>query len=229
MKTEKRTYENGPYDKFLSHGSASLSKAELLAIILRTGTQDMTAVELGEQILHLAGGADGGLNGLHHLSLEDLMSVKGIGEIKAIKIRCLAELAVRMAQESAAERLSFNNPETVAAYYKEKLRHSDRETVLLLSLDNRLQLISEHVLSVGTVRASLLSPREVFVRAVRDRAVHVMLLHNHPSGDCSPSSLDQRITEQIMVSGQLLDIPLVDHIIIGDNIYYSFKENGLLI
>jgi DNA repair protein RadC len=229
MKTEKRTYENGPYDKFLSHGSASLSKAELLAIILRTGTQEVTAVELGEQILRLAGGVDGGLNSLHHLSLEDLMSVKGIGEIKAIKIRCLAELAVRMAQESAAERLSFNNPASVADYYKEKLRHSDRETVLLLSLDNRLQLIGEHVLSVGTVKASLLSPREVFVRAVRDRAVHVMLLHNHPSGDCSPSTLDKNITEHIMMSGLLLDIPLIDHIIIGDNIYYSFKENGLLI
>ncbi|MDR0221481.1 MAG: DNA repair protein RadC [Lachnospiraceae bacterium] len=228
MKTEKRTYENGPYDKFLSHGSASLSKAELLAIILRTGTQDLTAVELGEQILQLAGGADGGLNSLHHLTLEQLMSVKGIGAIKAIKIRCLAEFAVRMAQESAAERLSFNCPESVADYYKETLRHSDRETVILLLLDNRLHLISEHILSVGTVKASLLSPREVFVRAARDGAVYVMLLHNHPSGDCTPSTLDRQVTEQIAESGRLLDIPLVDHIVIGDNIYYSFKENGLL-
>jgi DNA repair protein RadC len=165
MKTEKRTYENGPYDKFLSHGSSSLSKAELLAIILRTGTKDLTAVELAEQVLELGGGGrDAGLNGIHHLKLDELMGIKGIGEIKAIKILCLAEFAVRMAKESAAERLSFNSPSTVVDYYKESLRHSDRETVMLLLLDNRLHLIAEDILSIGTVKASLLSPREIFIK-----------------------------------------------------------------
>jgi DNA repair protein RadC len=230
MKTEKRTYENGPYDKFLSHGSSSLSKAELLAIILRTGTRELTAVELAEQVLELGGGGkEAGLNGLHNLSLDELMGIKGIGEIKAIKILCLTEFAVRMAQESAASRLSFNSPSSVVDYYKETLRHSDRETVLLLLLDNRLHLIAEYILSIGTVKASLLSPREIFVKAVREKAVYVMLLHNHPSGDCTPSAVDRRITEQIAESGKLLDIPLIDHIVIGDNDYYSFKENGLLL
>jgi DNA repair protein RadC len=189
----------------------------------------LTAVELAEQVLELGGGGkDAGLNGIHHLRLDELMSIKGIGEIKAIKILCLAEFAVRMAKESAAERLSFNSPSTVVDYYKESLRHSDRETVLLLLLDNRLHLIAEEILSIGTVKASLLSPREIYIKAVREKAVHVMLLHNHPSGDCTPSAIDRRITEQIAEAGKMLDIPLIDHIVIGDNDYFSFKENSLL-
>ena len=228
MKDEKRNYENGPYDKFLSHGPASLSKAELLAIILRTGTKEYSTVELGEQILKLAGDADGGLNSLHHVSLEELKTIKGIGQIKAIKIRCLTEFAVRMAKECAAQHLSFNSPRTVAEYYKESLRHSEQETVLLLLLDNRLHLLNEYTLSIGTVKASLLSPRDVFVKAVREKAVYVMLLHNHPSGDSAPSGNDTKITKQIKDAGLLLDIPLIDHIIIGGNHYYSYKEGGLL-
>jgi len=228
MKEEKRIYEDGPYDKFLSHGPESLSKAELLAIILRTGSKEHSAVELGEQILKLAGGSKTGLNGLHHISLEELRSIKGIGQIKAIKIRCLTEFAKRMAQECAAERLSFNSPRTVAEYYKERLRHSERETALLLLLDNRLNLIAEYTLSLGTVKATLLSPREIFVKAVKEKAVYVMLLHNHPSGNPEPSGNDSGITEQIKAAGALLDIPLIDHIIIGDNNFYSYKENGVL-
>jgi DNA repair protein RadC len=205
-----------------------LSKAELLAIILRTGTKECSTVELGEQILKLAGDTDEGLNGLHHVTLDELKTVKGIGQIKAIKIRCLTEFAVRMAKECAAQRLSFDSPRTVAEYYKEPLRHSEQETVLLLLLDNRLHLLNEHTLSIGTVKASLLSPREVFVKAVREKAVYVMLLHNHPGGDPAPSGSDTQITKQLEEAGLLLDIPLVDHIIIGGNQYYSYKESGLL-
>ncbi|MCL2718258.1 MAG: DNA repair protein RadC [Lachnospiraceae bacterium] len=228
MIEKKRSYENGPYDKFLSDGPASLSKAELLAIILRTGTKEYSTVELGEQILNLAGDKSSGLNGLHHITLDELMGIKGIGRIKAIKILCLTEFAMRMAKECAAKRLSFDSPETVADYYKESLRHSERETVLLLLLDNRLHLLEEYTLSVGTINASLLSPREVFVKAVKEKAVYVMLLHNHPSGEARPSGNDMKITGQIKAAGELLDIPLIDHIIIGDNNFYSFKENGLL-
>ena len=212
----------------MTQGAASLSEAELLAIILRTGTKDLSAVELGEQILGLSGKASSGLNDLHHLSVEELMSIKGIGQIKAIKIRCLAEFAMRMAKENAAKRLSYNSPETVAAYYKEALRYDERETVLLLLLDNRLHLLEEYVLSVGTVRSSLVSPREIFVKAVQIKAVYLMLVHNHPSGDCSPSTRDVEVTDQIAAAGKMMDIHLIDHVVIGGNNYYSFKENGKL-
>lgn len=228
MNNKSKLTKNGPYEKLLEHGAASLTAAELLAIILRTGTKDVSPVELGEQILRLAGGNHRGLNSLHHVTLEELMSIKGIGQVKAVKISCLTEFAMRMARESAKETLSFRSPASVADYYKETLRHSEQETVLLLLLDNKLNLLEEYVLSLGTVKASLLSPREVFIKALKAQAVYLMLLHNHPSGDATPSSKDRSITAQIGEIGRMIDIPLLDHIVIGDNKYISFKEEGFL-
>ncbi len=227
-KSGRRSKKSGPYEKFLGSGASSLTEAELLAIILRTGTKECSTVELGNQILQLAGGGHKGLNSLHHVTLEELMSIKGIGQVKAVKIRCLTELAMRMSRESAGERLKFNSPQSVADYYKETLRHNEQETVLLLLLDSRLHLLEEYLLSVGTVKASLLSPREIFVKALKVQAVYLMLLHNHPSGDATPSSKDKEITAHICEMGRMIDIPLIDHIIIGDNRYTSFKEDGLL-
>jgi DNA repair protein RadC len=217
-----------PYEKFLKLGAESLSEKELLAIILRTGTKNCPAVVLAEKVLSLAKGREKGLNALHHISLSELMEIPGIGEVKAVKIKCIAELAKRMAKETAACSLQFDLPETVAAYFMEELRHEEKEKVLLLSLDNGLHLIESCVLSVGTANASLVSPREVFVRACRCQACQIMLLHNHPSGDASPSRQDIYITKKIKDAGILVDIPLLDHIIIGNGCYTSFKEKDLL-
>ena len=217
-----------PYEKFLALGAEALTEAELIAIILRTGTKDCPALKMAQKVLSLAKGKEPRLNGLHHISLEELMEIPGIGEVKAVKIKCIAELAVRMACERAAASVRFNYPDTVAAYYMEKLRHERREQVLLLMLDNRNCLLREELLSIGTVTVSLLSPREVFVMALREKAVHIMLLHNHPSGNPTPSMDDIEVTESIKKIGQMIDIPLIDHIIIGDNKYMSFKEAGLL-
>ena len=129
---------------------------------------------------------------------------------------------------TAKKELQFLNPSSVAKYYMEKLRHEKKERVLLLMLDNKAQLLGEEVLSVGTVSASLLSPREVFIAALKKEAVHIMLLHNHPSGDPAPSRQDMKVTDDIKEIGGMIDIPLIDHIIIGDNKYISFKEAGLL-
>lgn len=227
MQTAKQNTEL-PYEKFLNQGSASLTEAELLAIILRTGTKNCPALEMAKKVLTLAGGKDFKLNTLHHLSLKELMDIPGIGEVKAIKIKCLSELAVRMALEKASVTLQFDSPKTVADYYMEKLRHKERETVLLLLLDNKLRLIEEYTLSQGTVRASLLSSREIFIEALKCRACHLMLLHNHPSGDPSPSRQDIAVTQQIKEAGELMDIPLIDHIVLGDGCYFSFKEKDLL-
>lgn len=217
-----------PYEKFLKRGPESLSEKELLAIILRTGTKNCPAVLLAEKVLSLAGGKEKGLNALHHISLPELMSIPGIGEVKAVKIKCIAELAKRMAKETAGEQLSFDLPETVAAYFMEELRHEEKEMILLLSLDNKLHLIEKYVLSVGTANASLLSAREVFVHAFKRQAACVMLLHNHPSGDATPSRQDLKVTKKIKEAGTLVEIPLIDHIIIGNGNYTSLKEKGLL-
>ncbi len=217
-----------PYEKFVNLGAESLSEAELLAIILRTGTKNCSALELAGKILSLSGENERGLNALHHLTIRDLMEIPGIGEVKAVKIKCIAELAVRMAREKAKETLRFEQPETVATYFMEEMRHEEKEKILLLSLDNKLKLVEKYVLSVGTVNASLLSPREVFVQAFKAKASYIMLLHNHPSGDSHPSSQDIIITKKIKKAGELVEIKLLDHIIIGDGNYTSLKENGLL-
>lgn len=221
-------FTDKPYEKFLRLGPECLSEAELLAIILRTGTKNCPALELAEKILSLSTTGEGGLNALHHLSLAELQSLPGIGEVKAVKIKSIAELAVRMAKEKAMHKLKFDQPQTVAAYFMEEMRHEEIEKVLLLSLDNKLQLIEKYVLSIGTVKASLLSPREVFVQAFKNKACYIMLLHNHPSGDCVPSRQDILITNRIKEAGELVEIPIMDHIIIGNGNYTSFKEKGLL-
>lgn len=227
MQTAKQNTEL-PYEKFLKHGSASLTEAELLAIILRTGTKNCPALEMAKKVLTLAGGKDFKLNSLHHLSLNELMEIPGIGEVKAVKIKCLSELAVRMALEKASATLRYDCPETVAGYYMEKMRHKEMEVILLLLLDNKLRLIEEYTLSQGTVRASLLSSREIFIKALKCRACHLMLLHNHPSGDPSPSRQDIIITQKIKEAGELMDIPLIDHIVLGDGCYVSLKQKDLL-
>lgn len=228
MNQMKEQFSEQPYEKFIRLGPKSLTEAELLAIILRTGTKNCPALKLAENILSLSNGKEKGLNALHHLSLAELKSLPGIGEVKAVKIKSITELAIRMAKEKAQKELCFKQPETVAAYFMEELRHEEKEKILLLSLDNKLQLIEEYVLSVGTVNASLLSPREVFVQALKCKASYVMLLHNHPSGDPVPSRQDISITKKIKEAGVLVDIPILDHIIIGNGCYISLKEKGLL-
>lgn len=217
-----------PYEKFMRLGAGALTEAELLAIIIRTGTSEDSPVDLGKKVLELSSVKGEGLNGLHYVTIKELMNIKGIGEVKAVKIKCLAELSMRMAMAKAGEKLQFLNPSSVAGYYMEKLRHEKKEKVLLLLLDNRSCLLDECLLSIGTVNASLLSPREVFLAALKAEAVHIMLLHNHPSGDPTPSRQDILITDKVKKIGNMIDIMLIDHIIIGDNKYMSFKEAGLL-
>lgn len=230
---QNKTYENYkntglPYDKFLKYGPGYLTEAELLAIILRTGTKACSSIQLGEQILQLPQKPFKGILGLNHVSVKELMQIKGIGQVKAVKIKCIAELSMRMAKARSMPLLKFSTPGMVAEYFMEQLRHEEKEKVILLNLDNKAHLLQQSELSVGTVKASLLSPREVFLHALRVQAVNVLLLHNHPSGDPSPSRQDIEITKQLEEAGKLLDIPLIDHIIIGDKNYTSFRESGLL-
>lgn len=224
-----KTYSGDqPYEKFLRLGPESLSETELLAVILRTGTKNCPALQLAGKVLSLSKGREKGLNALHHISLSELMEIPGIGEVKAVKVKCIAELSKRMARERAENNLKFDAPETVADYFMEELRHEEKEKILLLSLDNKLHLIEKYVLSIGTVNTSLLSPREVFVRAFKCQAAKIMLLHNHPSGDAMPSRQDILITAKIKEAGELVEIPVIDHIIIGNGCYTSLREKGLL-
>lgn len=228
MTAKNSLRQDMPYEKFIALGPEALSDAELIAIILRTGTRSFSALELAKRILRKTNGSDEGLNCLHHLSLQELKEIPGIGEVKAVKLKCMAEIAVRMSREKASGKLKFDSPRSVAEYYMEEMRHQEKEKILLLLLDNKLQFIEEYMISLGTVNSSLLSTRDVFIRALKVRARHIMLLHNHPSGDPKPSRQDILITRKIKEAGELMDIPLVDHIILGDGIYTSLKEEELL-
>lgn len=220
--------QNLPYEKFISYGAETLTDSELLAIIIRTGTQKMSARDLGEEVMKAAGKYGNGLLGLYQIPLHELMRVKGIGKVKAVKLKALAELCTRMAQTKARERLSFSRPESVADYYMERFRHEKVEHILLLLFDSGMHLLEEQLISTGTVNASLLSPREVYVSAFRSQATHIMLLHNHPGGNPEPSRNDIQITKRIAEIGKTIDISMLDHIIIGDNSYFSFRESRLL-
>ncbi len=220
--------ETKPYERFLQFGAESLTDAELLAIILRTGTKEKNALELASEILHLQQNMEGKLIGLHQLSLQELQSIPGIGQVKAIKVKAIGELALRMAKQSVRQSPKFDRPDKLAEYYMESMRHYTTECVMLIMLDGKGHLLGEKNISKGTVNASLLSPREIFILALKFDASSIILIHNHPSGDPSPSKADRQITAQIHECGKLMNIPLIDHIIIGDHTYSSFKELELL-
>jgi len=226
---ENDNYRNSlPYERFMTFGPGSLTEEELLAIIIRTGTRTATPMEIAAKVLSIGGAREQGLNSLYHVSLQELMKIDGIGEVKAVKLKCLAELSRRMASDRTMKKLIFTEPESIAAHYMEQLCHEEKEQVLMVSLNHRMKLVDETVISVGTVNSSLLSSRDIFIHALRQGAVNILILHNHPGGDPTPSGADLQITDKIRRAGQLLDIKLLDHIIIGDHSYVSFKEKKLL-
>ena len=216
-----------PYERCLLYGPSSLSDQELLAVIIRSGTKGASAVFLADQILHLESG-NSGLLGICHLSVSELMTVPGIGQVKAIQLKCVGELAKRISTYRARQVLSFSAPETIADYYMEDMRHLDKEQTVVLHFDSKMALLGEDVMTVGTVSGALISPREIFIKALARQAVRIVLLHNHPSGDPSPSREDIISTRQVRKAGEILGIILTDHIIIGDLSYCSLKEMGLL-
>ena len=228
INTKQQQTADMPYEKFGQMGAEALTEAELLAIILRTGTKDKSAVELAKEVLALAKPPRDGLLGLYDVTLEELMEIKGIGFVKAVKLKCLTELSMRISRSSAKEGLVFNSPDLVAQYFMETLRHKDTECVVVVCLDAKGQMIGEKKLSDGSVRMSLISPRQIFLEALHAKAVNIILVHNHPSGDPTPSRHDRELTKNLYELGEMMDILLLDHIIIGDNSYTSMKELGYL-
>ena len=224
--TIKEMYrEERPYEKCEQYGAENLTDMELLAVLLRTGTKGENSIQLAKRILHPDFAQEGILN-IHQWSMEQLLGVKGIGKVKSIQILCLSELAKRLSKAEAQSGLNFSAPETIAQYYMEDMRHKKKEEMKLLLLNSKTKLIGESELSLGTVNTTLVSPREVFVEALRRNAVAVILLHNHPSGDPTPSKQDVLITRRVTEAGRLIGVELLDHIIIGDNCFISLRDKG---
>lgn len=235
--TEKRTVETvcmkelpmseRPYEKCVRYGPEALSDSELLAVVIRTGSRGEGAVDLAKRVLcHLP---EKNLGGLFHISVEQLQEIHGIGMVKSVQLKCMAEFTKRMVRSSMqAEKLQCNEPEQVAAYYIQQMRFLETEQVRLLVLDGKNALSKEIVISNGSFNASAAAPREIFYNALKYKAVNIILLHNHPSGDPTPSKEDMLMTKRIQEVGHMIGIELLDHIVIGDNRYISFRESGYL-
>lgn len=217
--------ENRPYEKLISKGEKSLTDAELLAIIIRTGTYDKTSIELAEDIINNT--ANGSVLGLANMSVKELMKIKGIGMAKAVQIKSIMELSRRISKSHIPLKQEFVSPQIIADYYMEDMRYLKTEHLLMVMLNTKYRYIGDYTLSKGTVNSSLASPREVFIKALKEEAVYIILIHNHPSGDPTPSREDLLTTKRVKEAGNIVGIKLIDHIIIGDNRYISLKQQNL--
>lgn len=221
--------EDRPYEKCIKDGPEVLSDVELLAVIIRTGSRTESSLQLAQNVMELTYPEKDGLLGLCRLSLNELRKLPGIGAVKGIQLQCIGELSKRISRRAATlKNTRFDNPQSVAEYYMEEMRHLQQEHFYVMFLDTRGALIRDKLMSRGTVNASLASTRDVFIKALECKAVGIILVHNHPSGDSTPSGEDCLLTRKFYEAGNLVDIQLLDHIVIGDNNYCSFKKEGML-
>jgi DNA repair protein RadC len=213
-----------PRERLAKEGPAGLSTAELLAIVLRTGFQAGTAIDLAAQLLSRFNG----LKGLLEASVEELSTTKGIGPAKAAQIKAALEVGRRVAATAATDKPVIKCPGDVSGLMMEKMRHYDREHFVVLHLNTKNQVVAEDTVSIGSLNASLVHPRELFKNAIKKSAAALILVHNHPSGDPSPSREDIDVTRRLTEAGQLLGIEILDHVVIGDLKYVSLKEKGII-
>lgn len=225
MKDTQWTSDVDPQSKARDYGIASLTDAELLALVIRNGTKSMNALELATHILS----GNEGLYALMEAEKEDLIAIEGIGEAKAYLLLAVQQIAKRASQQQRRFSLPLSNSREAADYVMQELRYEKQEYVVTIFLDTRMRIMSKEVLFKGTLDRSLFSTREILTSALKHRAASIILVHNHPSGDPSPSDDDMEITRKTKEAGYFLDIPLLDHIIIGDFKYYSFREHGQLV
>ncbi|MDR0711437.1 MAG: DNA repair protein RadC [Prevotellaceae bacterium] len=217
--------EDRPREKLLRKGIAALSEAELLAILIATGTQNETAVGLAKQVLALTGN---NLNELGKLSVKDLQQLKGIGEAKAISIVAALELGRRRKQSDAPERNTFQNSRDIASYFMPMLSDIPHEEFWALMLTSNLKMIGAQKVAQGGVDNAPVDMRLVMKPCIENLASVVTVVHNHPSGNAKPSEQDSALTQRIKEASQLFGIRLADHIIIANNAYFSFADEGLL-
>lgn len=214
-----------PRERMRRLGRQSLSNAELIALMIGSGTKNVSAVDLGNRILSEAGG---GLKDLADMTVDELMRIDGVGEAKACRIIAGLELAGRISatRRGAVEKVS--SPEEAAGLFMEKMRYLKKEFFNVLLLDSKGNVLKEENISVGDLSTSIVHPRESFAGAVRAGAASVVFVHNHPSGDPSPSAQDLEVTDRLKRAGEILGIDVLDHIIIGDGVFVSLHEKGYI-
>jgi DNA repair protein RadC len=213
-----------PRERMLREGAGSLSDIDLLAILLRTGTTKVSVVELAAELFsHFKD-----LRTLSQATIEELSQIKGVGPVKAVQVKAALELGRRLAAMPGEERTIIRCPEDVCALLMEDLRNLDREHFLALLLNTKNQVLARETISIGTLNSSVVHPRELFKIAIRRSAACVILVHNHPSGDPTPSREDIALTKRLIEAGEIIGIDVLDHIVIGDNKFTSLKSKGLI-
>lgn len=213
-----------PREKLIKYGAESLTDAELLALIIRIGNNKRTAVELSQDIINKFGG----LKALNYLSINELIEVKGIGNTKAAQIKAVVELGKRLASLEREEKDIVRTPEDVVQLLMPEMRFLTQEVFKVILLDIKNQVISVPLISKGGLSSSIVHPREVFKEAIKRSAAAMILAHNHPSGIPEPSREDISITKRLLAVGEIMGIDVLDHVIIGDGIYYSMREEGMI-
>lgn len=216
--------EERPREKLNRRGLAALSDGELLGIVLATGTRQQSAIALADKLLCRFGG----LSGLVQTHVEELQEVKGVGSAKAARVAAALELGRRAVKAQASARVTIGCPADVARLVMADLRFGAKEVFQVLMLNTKNQVLEEKVISVGTLNASLVHPRELFRDSIRRGAAALVLVHNHPSGDPAPSPEDVALTRRLVEAGKLLGIEVLDHVIVGDNTFVSLRDQGYL-
>ena len=221
--------DDRPRERLLKIGPRALSTVELLAILIRTGTEDETAMELacrllkeGEKVL----GPGRGLEYLTDASTEEICRIKGIGPAKTALIKAAVELGRRTSMSPAVRRPVLRCPADVGGLFVGEMRHLDREEFRTVLLNSKNQVIGVEVVAVGSLNEAVVHPREVFKPAIRKSAAAVILVHNHPSGDPAPSEEDAEVTTRLVRAGRILGIDVLDHVVIGEERYFSIRESG---
>lgn len=216
--------EDRPRERLLKLGSSHLSNQELLAILLGTGTKNESVMELANRLLmHFEG-----LNLLREATIEELTAIKGIGNAKGVVVLAAIELGKRMNEYKPDERYVIRSPEDGADYVMEEMRILNQEHFVGLFLNTKNQIIHRQTMFIGSLNSSIVHPREVFREAVKRSAASIIVCHNHPSGDPTPSQEDINVTRRLAESGKMIGIELLDHLIIGDRKFISLKEKGYL-
>ncbi len=217
--------EERPRERLMQEGADRISSAELIAILLGQGTKKHNAVDLARKLLRKFGS----LEALSDASLDELTKINGIGPAKAVTLLAAFQLYRNMQKEKAENEIrSFQNPDEVAKMYMPLIGHLKQETFYVILLDSGLKKIRDYEVTQGILNASLVHPREVFKPAIRFSARGIIVLHNHPSGETKPSVQDIKTTNQLIKSGEILGIPVYDHLIITQDGFYSFKESGMM-
>lgn len=217
--------DDRPREKLYKYGVKALSNSELLAIIIRTGNTKNTAIEIAQQLLALD---KRGLAFLTELSFEELTSINGIGKCKASQIISTLELAKRISAATGESKIKITSPKEVVNILMEEMRYLKKEFFKIVLLDTKNQIISIENISIGSLNSSIVHPREVFNIAIKRSSASIILAHNHPSGDPTPSKEDINVTNRLVQCGDIIGIKVLDHIIIGDGNYKSLKEKNII-